>query len=147
MDILLQYVGNYKRGRPPKKYYDADTLMQELIDTVTEVYQNTNKIKATATELSLLPNKVKKLLITGGVIAYPETEQIQLLLAQGKTMAEIQRIMDLSYSTINTYLPYTKVIYKMSETSQNVERIRRYKARKAAVEKLAVISLVILYKR
>lgn len=125
-----------KRGRPPKKDYDSNALMQELIDIVTEVYQKSQEIKATAMELSFPPNKVKKLLITGNVISYPETEQIQALLQQGRTMEEIQGIMGLSYSTINTYLPYTKVIYKMSEISQNAERIKRYKERKQAIADL-----------
>lgn len=105
------------RGRPPKKFYDSDLFMGELIDTVSEVYQSTNEIKATALELSLPPNKVKKLLITGKVISYPETEQIQSLIRQGKSIEEIQTIMGLSYPAINTYLPYTKVIYKLSEIS------------------------------
>lgn len=122
------------RGRPPEKSYDPALLMQELIDTVAEVYQATNELKATALELSLPPNKIKKLLITSGVLKYPETEQIQSLLRQGKTMAEIQNIMGLGYSTINTYLPYSRVIYKMSEISQNAERVNRYKNRKQAVE-------------
>ena len=64
-----------KRGCPPKKDYDPESLMQELIDTVTEVYHNTNEIKATVIEISLPPHKVKKLLITGKVISYSETEQ------------------------------------------------------------------------
>ena len=121
---------SHTRGRPPKKDYDAGALMQELINAVTEVYEATNEIKATAIELSLPPNKVKKLLITGQVLSYPETEQIRSLLQQGKTMEEVQVIMGLSYSTINTYLLYTKVIYKMSEISQNAERVRRYQAKK-----------------
>lgn len=125
-----------KRGRPPKKDYDSNALMQELIDIVTEVYQKSHEIKATAMELSLPANKIKKLLITGNVISYPETEKIQALLQQGKMMEEIQEIMGLSYSTINTYLPYTKVIYKMSEISQNAERIKRYKERKQAIADL-----------
>lgn len=48
-------------------------------------------------------------------------------------MEEIQDIMGLSYSTVNTYLPYSKMIYKMSEISQNAERVNRYKNRKQAV--------------
>lgn len=124
------------RGRPPKKSYNPEKLMQELIDTVAEVYQATNEIKATAIELDLPPNKIKKLLITSGVLKYSETKRIQSLLQQGKTMEEIQDIMGLSYSTINTYLPYSKVIYKMSEISQNAERVRRYKIRKQAVAEM-----------
>lgn len=123
-----------KLGRPPKKEYVPEALMQELIDTVVEIYREKKEIKATALELSLPPNKVKKLLITGKVLAYPETEQIQELLKCGKTITEIQKTMGLSYSTLHTYLPYTKVVYKMSEISQNAERVRNYKLRKSTVE-------------
>ena len=28
-----------KRGRPPKKDYDPEALMRELIDTAAEIYQ------------------------------------------------------------------------------------------------------------
>lgn len=125
-----------KRGRPPKKDYDPEVLMRELIDTVSEIYRTTREIKATALELSLPPNKVKKLLITGNALSYPETKQIQDLMRQGKTMVEIQHMMGLSYSALHTYLPYSKVIYKMSEISQNAERVKAYKARKSAVDTL-----------
>ena len=127
-----------KRGRPPKKDYDPEALMRELIDTAAEIYQEKREIKATALELDLPPGKVKKLLITGNILSYPETKQIQALMQQGKTMAEIQHIMGLSYSALHTYLPYSKVIYKMSEISQNAERVKTYKARKATVDTLMV---------
>ena len=123
-----------KRGRPPKKDYAPDALMRELIDTTAEIYREKGEIKATALELDLPPGKAKKLLITGNVLSYSETKQIQDLMQHGKTMAEIQRIMGLSYSTLHTYLPYSKVIYKMSEISQNAERVKAYKAWKAAVD-------------
>ena len=123
-----------KSGRPPKKEYDPEALMQELIATTAEIYQEKKEIKATALELSLSPNKVKKLLITGNILTYPETEQILKQMNQGKTIPEIQKTMNLSYSALHTYLPYTKVIYKMSEISQNAERVRNYKLRKSAVE-------------
>lgn len=125
-----------KRGRPPKKNYNQEVLMQELIATAAEIYCEKGKIKVTALELSLPPNKIKKLLITGNVLFYPEMDQIQELMRQGKTMTEIQHIIDLSYSALHTYLPYTKVIYKISEISQNAEWIKTYKARKAAVDTL-----------
>lgn len=128
-----------KRGRPPKKDYDPEALMQELIDTAAEIYQEKREIKATALELNLPPGKVKKLLITGNVLSYPETKQIQDLLQQGKSMVEIQQMMGLSYSALHTYLPYSKVIYKMSEISQNAERVKAYKTRKSAVDTLLAV--------
>lgn len=60
-----------KRGRPPKKDYDSEALMQELINTVAEIYKEKKEIKATALELSLPPNKVK--------IAMSKTPHIQYL--------------------------------------------------------------------
>ncbi len=124
------------RGRPLKKGYDAETLMKELLNITAEVYNTTNEIKATALELDLPPNKIKKLLITAGVLNYSETQQIQGLQAQEKSMEDIQVSLGLSRSAINTYLPYSKVIYKMNEISQNAERVKKYKERKTAVEEL-----------
>lgn len=59
-----------KRGRPPKKDYNPQELMEALSAIVSETYAQTSEIKATATELKLPPHKVKKLLITSGCIAY-----------------------------------------------------------------------------
>ena len=128
--------GKRPRGRPPKKEYAPALLMQELIDAAAEVYRATQELKAAAAELSLPPNKVKKLLITGKALHYPETEQIQSLLAEGKPMGEVQKILRLRYSSIQTYLPYARAAYKMADVSQNGERLRRYRERKAAVERL-----------
>ena len=74
--------------------------------------------------------------ITGKALVYPENEKRIHRHRQGKTMAELGRILGLSYSAIHTYLPDTKVIYKMSEISQNAERVKKYKVRKAAVNTL-----------
>lgn len=54
-------------------------------------------------------------------------------------MEEIRAVMGLSYPAINTYLPYKKVIYKLSEISQNAERVNRYKVRKQSVSDLQEI--------
>ena len=78
-----------KRGRPPKKNYDPEVLIRELLDAAAEIYYEKGEIKATTLELSLPPNKVKKLLITGKVLSYPEPDQIEELMDQGRTMAEI----------------------------------------------------------
>lgn len=45
-------------------------------------------------------------------------------------------MMSLSYSILHIYLPYSKVVYKMSEISQNAERVKTYKERKSAVDTL-----------
>lgn len=40
-------------GHPPKKSYDPNILMKELLNAVTEVYHDTNEIKATAIEQTI----------------------------------------------------------------------------------------------
>lgn len=124
-------------GCPPHKPdYDPETLTRELMGTVVEVYHSTNSLKSTALELDLPPNKVKKLLITAKVLCYPETEEIQRLLSFGRTMAEVQEELHLSRAAINTYLPYSKCVYKTAEISQNAERMTKYRERKKAVKEL-----------
>lgn len=125
-----------KRGRPLRKEYNPQELTEALTAIVSEIYVTTHEIKTTAAELKLSPHKVKKLLITSGSITYPETEEIQRLLSAGKTMSEVAVLLNMSPKTLNTYLPYTRVIYKMDEISQNAERVKRYKLRKRMVEKL-----------
>ena len=113
--------------------------MTELLDAVVEVYMKLREIKATAIELDLPPNKVKKLLITAGVINYPETGQIQWLLNAGNSVTEVGEKLHLSRAAINTYLPYSKCVYKTAEISQNAERVAKYRGRKAAVQSLCSI--------
>lgn len=135
-----------KRGRPPKKNYNPQELIEALTAVVSETYKDKVEIKATAMELKLPPHKVKKLLITSGDICYPETAEIQTLLKSGKSMVEVAAIMQLSPKTVNTYLPYTKVVYKLDEISQNAERVKRYQIRKGLVEELRIdMSLDVLW--
>ena len=49
-------------------------------------------------------------------------------------MAEIMEITGLKKSSVNGYLPYSKVIYKSTESSGNAIRIQNYRRRKEAVE-------------
>lgn len=101
-----------------------------------EVYEDCQEIKATALELGLAELKVRKLLITGNVISYEQTETITSLQKQGKTLTQIMTITGLSRASINGYLPYTKVPYKEAEISSNAEWCIAYRKRKAAVEAL-----------
>ena len=48
-----------KRGRPPKKNYDPEVLMRELLDAAAEIYHEKGEIKATALELSLRPIRLR----------------------------------------------------------------------------------------
>lgn len=125
-----------KIGRPPRKDYDADSILRNQIVIVREVYDSCQEIKATAAELNLAELKVRKLLITGNIISYEQTDTIKDLQREGKTIDQIMEITGLSRASINGYLPYTKVPYKESEISSNAEWCNAYRNRKAAVEAL-----------
>jgi hypothetical protein len=103
---------------------------------VKEVYDDCEEIKATALELGLAELKVRKLLITGNIISYEQTDTITSLQKEGKTIDQIIEITGLSRASINGYLPYTKVPYKETEISSNAEWCIAYRKRKAAVEVL-----------
>lgn len=42
--------------------------------------------------------------------------------------------MNLSRSSVNAYLPYTKIVYKAEEVSLTAERLKVFRARKRTVE-------------
>lgn len=127
---------HHKLGRHPNKYYDPAVVLQAQIEAVKEVYDDCEEIKATALELGLAELKVRKLLITGKVISYEQTDTIKSLQREGKTLGQIITITGLSRASINGYLPYTKVPYKEAEISSNAEWCITYRKRKAAVEAL-----------
>ena len=114
-----------KRGRQHTKAYGA-CLTKELLETVSAVYAEKQEIKATALALDLPPHKVKKLLITHGDIRYTETDQIIGMQQQGMRISEIAKRMGMSTKTVNTYLLYSKVVYKLDEISQSAEHAKRY---------------------
>ena len=125
-----------RKGRPPKKNYDEEKQMAQLLECVDDCFMQTGEIKATAEELGISSIKVKKLLITSGKLEYEETRQIQRLLAYGKKLSEIQQELGLKKSSINSYLPYSKVPYKESEISANADRCDLYRKRRTAIEQI-----------
>jgi len=134
---IMETADNKKRrGRPPKKDYDEEKQFKALMHEVDYCFDITGEIKATAIELNMNPIRVKKLLITSGKLEYEETKQIQRLLAYGRSLLEIQSEMNLKKSSINSYLPYSKLPYKEDEISANADRCDLYRKRKAAVESI-----------
>ncbi|MCD8068697.1 MAG: hypothetical protein LUE87_07395 [Lachnospiraceae bacterium] len=143
----------------PKKKpdYDPEEILEALTAATVDSYEETRSLHKTAEELDLNVIKVQKLLLTA---KYHDTaresdtgkerdtahayhsdtadriEKLRKERKDGKSIAEIMTATVLSRASVNSYLPYTKVLYKADELSANAERIAKYRERKAAVEKL-----------
>lgn len=124
----------------------AATLMNALLDEVVELWKSEKapELKVIAEEVEISPAKLRKLLITAGErdnnVYYdsPVAAQIRRLRSDGKSVKEIQQIMGLSYTSVQGYLPHTKLIYSLDTMSTECERIRLFRARQKAVEELNV---------
>lgn len=127
--------------RKKKPDYDAKKILQEMLDAVSEAYLDKNSdgylsITATGREFDITLLKARKLLITSGAFSSETSNQVNRLFKSGKSISEIQQIMKLSRASVYSYLPYSRVIYNAREVSVNADRIKRYRARQSAVDRL-----------
>ena len=133
----------------PKKHRETNTddLITQLIEAVTDTYLNPPEntadengrmyLNLLAEEFSMTPIKVRKLLISSGFYHTPISDEINKLYQNGKTIKEIQKITGLSAASISGYLPYQKTVYNLEVSTDVANRLRKYRNRKAMVEKLA----------
>lgn len=133
----------------PKKNQETNTddLISQLVEAVTDTYLNPPENTADehgqmhmnllAEEFSMTPIKVRKLLISSGVYHTPISGEINKLYRNGKTIKEIQKITGLSAASVSGYLPYQKTVYNLEVSTAVANRLRKYRNRKAIVDKLA----------
>lgn len=106
---------------PPQEFSDEHGHMQ---------------LKQLAEDFSMTPLKVRKLLITTGAYQTAISKSVNALFHQGKSIEEIQKLTNLSRASVQSYLPYSKTVYKMDERTLLAERLQKYRIRKSAVEKI-----------
>ena len=58
------------------------------------------------------------------------SRQVVELYDGGVEISQIMKLTGLSRASVHSYLPYTKIPYKLDELSANAERIRLYRERK-----------------
>ena len=85
----------------------------------------------------MTPLKVRKLLITTGAYQTTISKAVNTLFREGKSVAEIQELTNLSRASVQSYLPYSKTVYKMEERTLLAERLQKYRSRKAAADRIA----------
>lgn len=129
-----------------KKYPDAEAVIRAFYSSVSDAYNHpsageTNQdghksINVLAEEFGVSRLKVRKILITTGDAIYSETKRIQQLLSQGKTKKEVCSQLNIAIATLNSFLPYDKGVYNLTDVSNYAENSKVYRARKGAVQML-----------
>lgn len=139
-------------GRKKSKLdYNPSAILQNQMDTAVALYSTVDhpSLQTIADELDLNPIKVRKLLITAGVYKSDAADQVQRVFnkhrASGRShteaIAATMKELNLSKSSITSYLPYEKGVYFPVETdsknlSVGAERVRRMRKRKSVLENL-----------
>ena len=129
-----------------KKYPDSEKTINAFYASVSDAYnhpgideksragQKTQALLAEEFGISRL--KVRKILITTGDVVYTETKRIQELLAGGLKKQDVCEYLNMAISTLNSFLPYEKGVYNLTDVSIYAESSRKYRERKAAVHAL-----------
>lgn len=131
-----------------KPDYDAAALLQEQMESVVALYEGDNSLQSIADTLSLNPIKVRKLLITAGVYDSDVAEKVQDTFEEYRETQDYKTsilstasALQLSKSSVTSYLPYEKGVYFSSRTSSEkisvgAERQRRMRQREKVVKDL-----------
>ena len=129
--------GGRKKSKPE---YSATNNLMEQMEAAVDLYNADFSLQAIAGEIGLNPIKVRKLLITAGVYESETAEMVQDTFnsyreTQSYTTAILSTAgaLNLSKSSITSYLPYEKGVYFPStvagdKISVGAERQRRYRA-------------------
>ncbi len=133
-----------RKQKHPEHAAESQRLMNALLDEVVGLWTSEEEpeLKAVAEEVDISPAKLRKLLITAGerdnnpYYTSTTADHIRRLRVEGKSVKEIQAATGLSYSSVQGYLPHSKLIYSLDTMSAECERIRLYRARKRAVSDL-----------
>lgn len=137
--------------KPSKPDYNPSAVLQNQIEQAVALYRTEEhpSLQTIADELDLNPIKIRKLLITAGVYKSEIADQVNRVFNQHKdsgmphteSIATTMKELNLSKSSVTSYLPYEKGVYFPVETdSSNIsvgaERIRRMRKRNKVLETL-----------
>ena len=102
------------------------------MEEIVAAYSRHNSIRKTAFELGVSESKVRKTLITCGVLEYKRTIMALEGLKKGKSLESIAKELECSVKVLNSYIPYTKGEYRGDNPSANALRIRASRQRSKA---------------
>lgn len=107
----------------------------EFMEKVKDAYDNSldKSIRAISKQFGLSRTKVRKILITMGVIESDITNKALSLKESGMDIYDIAKKLGVSIATVSTYLPYDTVIYKGEIRTPGAIRNEKYRKRNRMV--------------
>lgn len=106
-----------------------DLSVTDLVPRVIEVYDETRSFRKTGELLDINPQKVKRILLTNGVVEDKYYPRIKALYEEGMSAKAIADQLDISPGYVNAHMPYEKCIYKAERPTLNAIRIRKHRAK------------------
>ena len=86
------------------------------------------ELEAAGIELST--SKIRKILITGGVLSTATSRIIAKLYENYGSISKVADEMKVSSALVTMYLPYERVVYDIEDKSSNAKRIDRWRERR-----------------
>lgn len=93
-------------------------------------YERTKSIKATAKNLHLSDQTVRRVLTSNGIYVSERSKEVTRLRLMGMTVTEIAEYLKISTKAVKAHFPYTKGSYVIGTKSKNAEAIARCRAKK-----------------
>lgn len=98
-----------------------------IIDDVVAYYKQVGTLKGTARLAHISAQKVRKLLITAGVIQPEMSREALLYLSRGLEKPEVAEKLGISVRVLGSYLPYSRMPYCQPTRSQNAVKLSRWR--------------------
>ena len=117
-------------GGKAYKWIDLDDLTLKII----KEYKSCSSIRGTARKVKISTSKVKRILLTNGVIHDDYFDAINTLYKAGRSVQEIMEELHLSKSYVSSHLPYTKGLYNAPHPTENALQIKTCRGKSAAKE-------------
>lgn len=108
--------------------------MDAIYETVSRLYAHEISMKEIARHNICSTVKAKKILITTGQYSSDKINLAMKLKAEGKTNAEIAKIMGCSPKNVSAMLPYEKCMYNAKNPSINALKIRKCREKRTEQE-------------
>ncbi len=114
-------------GRPKKHPdYDRNGIVKEMIDEVMDYYlddaglEKDHFIRDVARRFGITSLKVQKMLITAGLYETDVSHEVQAFYEQGRSIEEIQKLMNMRKASVYSYLPYSNTILTNEKYADDV---------------------------